>query len=100
MMSSHAAELTAVASSVGRGAISVSSGVLSRALSTANESKKRREESLIAVEPMCSDGVMTVVGRYRGPTLHAAIAITRNAATSRGKAAPSFRSGRQQGRTE
>jgi len=83
MMSSHAAELTAAASSLGRGAICVSSGVLSRARSTASESKKWREESLDAFEPMCSDGVITVAGWYLGPTLHAAKLIPRNTATAR-----------------
>src|SRR6059058_2543595 len=73
MMSSQAAAVMPASLSCGaRRGLLISHATLSRARSTASESKKRREESLNFAAPMRSEGAMTVSGWYFGP-MHAAI---------------------------
>src|SRR5438270_6027166 len=81
MMSSHAAAVIPAWLSCGaRRGLLISHATLSRARSTASESKKRRDESLNFAAPIRSDGAITVSGRYFGP-MHAATAIVIPSAT-------------------
>src|SRR6185312_832718 len=88
MMSSQAA---LAALNVGRWTIVAADRTLSRARSTASESKKWRDESLNRGAPISVAGEITVSGLYFGPTVHAAAPAAAIRSNRRIRRAPAWR---------